>query len=469
MIIDGKKIEKKEKFFVRNPYSGEIVGEVSIADKSDVVKAIELSYNRKKDISIEERVRILKDSAERIKREKREIALLITSESGLCLKDTLYEVDRVCNTLEASAKAVYKIEEDISERFFDEKNKPELKVIREPLDLVVGITPFNHPMNQVAHKIGPAIAAGTAIVVKPSEKTPLSAIKLVNVLNESGLPPNYVNLITINKPENFLEYILGTRKAELISFTGVVEVGKHIARRKTETGNELVRYVAELGGNSPFIVLEDADIPLSAKMAMNAFANSGQRCTKIKRILLHNEIAHEFICAFLELTKRISYGAPLDEETNMGTVINKGAAIEIEKRVNAAIMDGARLLYGNKRDGALYSPTILDYVHPQSELVSKETFGPAAPIIRISSLEEAIGITNLSNYRLSAAVMTQSREKSEKIANALKVGQFNWNHHPSYRTEQAPFGGFGDSGNGEKEGVILAAEGMMRIRTFYIH
>jgi len=470
MIIDGKKIERKEKFFVRNPYNNEIVGMVGIADRKDIENALTLSYHRKKDIPGEERVRILRDSAERIKREERDLAQLISLESGLCLKDTLYEIDRVCKTLEASADSVYEIEKDISKKFVKGENKnPELQVITEPLDLVVGITPFNHPMNQLVHKIGPAIAAGSSIVIKPSEKTPLSAIRLVEILHETGLPSNMVNLITTNRPLEFLDYVLESRKSEMISFTGSVYVGKYIARRMAESGNELIKYVPELGGNSPFIILDDAELSLAAEMALNAFGNSGQRCTKIKRILLHNEVAHEFICAFLELTKKIRYGSPLDEETNMGTVINEGAAIEIEKRVNEAILDGANLLYGNKRTGALYSPTILDYVLPISRLVVEETFGPVAPIIRIGSLEEAIEIINLSNYRLSAAVMTQSKEKAERIANALKVGQFNWNHHPSYRTEQAPFGGFRDSGNGEKEGVIMSAEGMRRIRTFYIH
>ncbi len=470
MIINGKKIEKKNKFEVRNPYNGEVVGRVNIADKEDIIKAMQLSVNTKKDLSIGERIKILKTAAESVKKEREEIAKLITSESGLALEDTLHEVDRVCNTLSASAEIVHKIEEDMSHKFILGNNKnPELKVISEPWDLVVGITPFNHPMNQVAHKVGPAIAAGTAIVVKPSEKTPLSAIKLVEILHESGLPINMVNLITTNDPNSFLDIVLSMKLAQMITFTGGVEIGKYIARRLAETGNEMVSYVPELGDNAALTVLDDADIKLAAKMALNAFANSGQRCTSIKRILLHNSIAEKFIQEFLELTKKIKYGNPLDPEINMGTVINEEAAIKIQDRVDDSIREGAVLLYGNERKGALYSPTILDKVNPNSELVVKETFGPVAPIIRINNIDEAIKIINSVHYKLSGAVITKDKAKAELISNAIKVGQFNWNNNPGYRTEQAPFGGFGLSGNGRKEGVIMAAEGMRRIRTFYAH
>ena len=470
MIIGGKRIKEGKQFDVVNPYTNEIVGKVPDASKEDIATAMNLSFSTKKSLSPEKRADILRKAAKKTKDEQKGIARLITSESGLCLKDTLYEAKRVYNVLTLGANAISKIEEDTTSRYVDGRNEnPKLRVITEPLDLVLAITPFNHPMNQVAHKIIPAVMAGTAVVLKPTEKTPLSAIKFVEILLESGLEPNYINLITSNYPKEFLDHALSTHLAQLVTFTGGVDAGKYIARKIVESGNELVRYVPELGDNAAFIVLEDADIKLAAERAMNAYANSGQRCTSIKRILLHNKIADDFIKEFLRLTERINYGDPMDPRMDMGTVINENSAKLIQSRVDMAIKDGAKLLYGNKRNGALYSPTLLDNVNPKSELVVKETFGPVAPIIRINNINGAIKITNSLNYKLSGAAMTKSRKNAELIANSIKVGQFNWNHNPGYRTEQAPFGGFGDSGNGEKEGVILAAEGMRRIRTFYEH
>jgi len=470
MIINGKKIKGRKTFEVINPYTKDAVGKVPIAAKEDIMQAMALSYKTKKTLKQEKKAEILRRAANKIKSDKRKIAALITSESGLCLKDTLHEADRVYNVLTLGANAISKIEEDRTSRYSLGENKnPRLRVISEPLDLVLGITPFNHPMNQVAHKAVPAVMAGTSMVLKPTEKTPLSAIRLAEILHEAGLPRNMLNLITIDDPNRFLEDALSTKLMQLITFTGGLDAGKHIARRIAETGNEMVKFVAELGDSAPFIVLEDADIKLAAKSALNAYGNSGQRCTKIKRLLVHNKIANEFIDEFLGLTEAIKYGNPMDTDTDMGTVISEDAAIKIQSRVNAAIDDGARLLYGNKREGALYSPTLLDSVNPKSELVAKETFGPVAPIIRINDVQEAIQIINSVKFKLAGAVMTKSRKNAELISDSIKVGQFNWNSHPSYRSEQAPFGGFCDSGNGEKEGVILAAEGMRRIRTFYEH
>jgi len=469
MIINGRSFGTIHTFKVKNPYTQEVVEDVSIANSENIAAALKFSKDREKDLSIEERIKILSTAADKIEAQKEEVSRLITSESGLSLKDTLYEVGRVANVLRYSASIVGDIERDITGRFVGPNDKAELKVVSEPLDLVVGITPFNHPMNQVVHKIGPSIAAGAGMVLKPSEKTPLSALKLVEILQESGLPPNYVNVVTTMDPSSFLDSVLEVKEAEMITFTGGVWVGKHIARRMAETGNGLVKYVPELGGNSALTILEDADIELAANCAMNAFANSGQRCTSTKRILVHREVGEAFLDSFLSKVEKIRYGDPLDPDTDMGTVINEMAAKGIEDRVNVAVKEGAKLLYGNKREGALYSPTVLDNVYPNSRLVSEETFGPVAPIIYINNTDEAIKIINSTNYKLAGGVITEDKKKAEYIANSIKVGQFNWNNNPGYRTELAPFGGFGDSGNGSKEGVLMAAEGMRRIRTFYRH
>jgi len=470
MFINGKRVKNKNTFDVIYPYTNEVIDKVCIATKEDIFKAMRGSYEIRKNLTVDQRVEILKNAAKRVNKQEKELAKLITSESGLSLKDTTHELHRVYDVLTLASKIVPGLEKDTSSRYvYGVNENPKLTVISEPLDLVLGITPFNHPMNQVAHKIAPAIVAGAAIILKPSEKTPLSAIKLTEILHEEGLPTNMLNVITTNKPSQFLEDALSLKMAQLVAFIGGVDVGKHIMRRLTATGNEMVKYLPELGGNSAFTVLEDANVKLAAKIAMNAYANSGQRCTSIKKILLHNAIADEFIEEFLKLTGSIKYGDPMNPSTGMGTVINENAAKMIQSRVEAALKQGAKLLHGNKREGALYSPTLLDNVDYRSELVVKETFGPVAPIIRIDNVHDAIKVINSVNYKLAGAVMTKNRDYAKLISDSIKVGQFNWNNNPGYRFEQAPFGGFGDSGNGEKEGVLLAAEGMRRIRTFYEH
>jgi len=459
MIIDEKKTLNGSMFEIINPYTGDVVGEVVDASDSNIQDALVKSYNFNCKLNAYERADILIKLAENFESHKLELAELITSESGLSLKDTMYEVSRVINCARYSAKVCQLVERDVTEDYLlDTVNNPVLQVITEPLDLIVGITPFNHPMNQVAHKVFPAIAAGASIVVKPSEKTPLSAIKLVEVLIECGLPANMVNVITGKDANRILTRMLSSSVMDMLTFTGGLSVGLKIQRAMIEHGHALKRYVPELGGCSSLIVCADADLNLAAKIVINGcFKNSGQRCTSIRRVIVDQNIANTFIEKLMPLVEALDYGNPLDETVAMGTVIDEESAIRIEDRILSA------------RERALLSPTVLDDVDLSMELVAKETFGPVCPIIRATSFEEALSLAKNTSYRLAGAIITKDKNKATKASEELKVGQFNINGPPGYRTEAAPFGGFGDSGNGEKEGVILAAHGMRRIRTTYDH
>ena len=472
MIINGKNVASKKTFDVINPFTKDKVGTVPVATPEQIERALMLSYEKTPRLTANERARILRDVSERLKKNKKELSELITSESGLSIKDTMHEIDRVSKVAYFSSKIAEKIDNDTSNEYILElqKGKPKLKVITEPLDLVVGITPFNHPMNQVAHKVFPAVAAGTCIVLRPSSKTSLSAIKVGQLLLEAGLENNMLNIVTGVPADEIVEKMVTYPLLDLVSFTGGLITGVHIKNRMCASGNVLKKYVPELGGCSSLIIADDADIRKSVEVAtQGCFANSGQRCTAVRRIVVLQSIAEEFVEAFVKETEKIKYGNPYDEEIDMGTVISEKAAKIIEKRVNDAIKDGARLRLGNVREGALYSPTVLDNVNIESELVTKETFGPVGAIVRTKNIDDAIHLANMTNYRLAGAVMTENRDIAHKISKALMVGQFNWNGPPGYRTEVAPFGGFKDSGNGEKEGVLLAAQGMRRIRTFYEH
>ena len=466
-----QQMKNKDKFDVLNPFNGEVVDSVNNLSRVQVHSVLNNSLNFHCNLSSKERSEILLKTADYLKDNTNSLAQLISLESGLSLQDTTYEVGRVINCAKYSAKVCNLIEKDITSEFvLDDENNPELKVVMEPLDLIIGITPFNHPMNQVAHKVFPAVAAGASIVIKPSEKTPLSAIKLTEILVECGLPQDMVNVVTGVDPVKTLDHILSFPFLEMVTFTGGLDAGLAIQQRMIDFKHGLKRYVPELGGCSSLIVCDDADINIAVDLALKGcFKNSGQRCTAVRRVVVDNKIADEFIDLLTSSVKSINFGDPLNHHTNMGTVVDEEAAINIKRRIDSAITGGAKLLNGGTYSGALLSPTILDNVDLTMDLVSNETFGPVCPIIRAKDFEDAISIAKDTNYRLACGIVTTDENKAIKASNELKVGQFNFNGPPGYRTEAAPFGGFGDSGNGEKEGIILAARGMRRIRTFYTH
>ena len=461
----------KETFDVLNPFNGELVQSVIDMKGSQVHEILKNSLDYQCNLTAEERADILNKTAQYLTEHTDNLAELITLESGLSLQDTIYEVGRVVNCARYSAKVCSLVEKDMTDEYLlDELNSPELNVVNEPLDLIVGITPFNHPMNQVAHKIFPAIAAGASIVIKPSEKTPLSAIKLVEILVKSGLPQDMVNIVTGYDPIKILDDILSFPNLDMITFTGGLFAGLAIQQRMIDHKHGLKRYVPELGGCSSLIICEDANIDIAVDLTLKGcFKNSGQRCTAVRRVVVDNKIAEEFIDLLTTSVKSINFGDPLNHNTNMGTVVDEEAATKIKSRIDSAIEGGAKLLNGGTQSRALLSPTILDNVDLTMDLVSNETFGPVCPIIRAQDFDDAISIAKNTNYRLACGIVTSDENRAKKAANELKVGQFNFNGPPGYRTEAAPFGGFGDSGNGEKEGIILAARGMRRIRTFYKH
>ena len=456
---------------VINPFDGSVIREIENINKEQVHKVLSKALRFQCTLSAKERADILLRAALFLRDNKDSLAKLISLESGLSLKDTMYEVERVISCAKFSSKVCSLVESDTTEEYLlDDITHPKLSVITEPLDLIVGITPFNHPMNQVAHKVFPAIAAGAPIVIKPSEKTPLSALKLLEILRKSGLPEGMVDVIVSSNPAQVLEDILSFPGIEMVTFTGGLSVGLIIQQKMIESGHGLRRYVPELGGCSSLIVCDDADIDKAIDIAIyGCFKNSGQRCTAIRRVVVDNAIADEFVDKLSDAVKLIKYGDPSNDNVDMGTVIDGPAALVIKQRIDAAIANGAKLLCGGKVNGALLSPTMLDNVDLSMDIVSKETFGPVCSIIRVNNFEEALTIAGQTNYKLAGAIVTNSSERAEIASARLKVGQFSFNGPPGYRTEAAPFGGFGDSGNGEKEGVVLAAKGMRRIRTFYSH
>jgi putative phosphonoacetaldehyde dehydrogenase len=461
--IAGEKVAAERSFEVRYPYTGEVIALAPKATVDDVRRAIEIARRHRCRLSRPDRDRILMRAGELVSARRDEIARLITLESGLCLKDTRYEVGRASDVLLFAAnQALVDDGQVFSCDLTAHGKKRKVYTLREPLPGVISaITPFNHPLNQVIHKVAPAVASGNRIVVKPSEKTPLAAFVLADILYEAGLPPPMLSVLT-GDPGEIADEMLTHADVDLVTFTGGVAIGKHIAARAVYK-----RQVLELGGNDPLIVMDDADLEEAAALAAaGSYNNSGQRCTAVKRILVHDRIADAFIEQLLAATARVKYGDPLDPATDMGTVIDEAAAIEFEGRVIEAVAQGARLLTGNLRRGALYAPTVLDRVSPQMRLVREETFGPVSPVIRFSDIDEAIRIANGTPYGLSSAVCTQRLDHITRFISELDVGTVNVREVPGYRLELTPFGGIKDSGLGYKEGVLEAMKSFTNTKTY---
>ena len=327
--------------------------------------------------------------------------------------------------------------------------------------MITAITPFNHPMNQVAHKVVPSIATNNRMVLKPSEKVPLSALLFVDLLYEAGLPPEMLSVVT-GDPREIADELITNEHVGLVTFTGGVAIGKSIA---SKAGYR--RMVLELGGNDPIIVMDDADLDEASTLAVQgSYKNSGQRCTAVKRLLVHEAVAARFTEMVVEKTRAWSFGDPSDAKLEMGTVIDEAAARSFEARVNEAVAQGARLLVGNQREGALYAPTVLDRVTPDMTVAREETFGPVSPIIRFANIEEAIRISNGTAYGLSSAVCTNRLDYISRFVAELQVGTVNVREVPGYRLELTPFGGIKDSGLGYKEGVQEAMKSFTNIKTY---
>jgi putative phosphonoacetaldehyde dehydrogenase len=441
---------------VHSPYSGELVGEAPVADAAAVRSMLDAGAAHREQLSRHERSQILFAVADTLAARRDELAALITAESGLCLKDTRHEVGRSVDVFRfAAIEALRDDGESFAGDISAHGRDRRAHTLRVPVRLVAAITPFNHPLNQVAHKLAPAIAAGAPIVLKPSEKTPLSALALIGAIREAGLPAAAAQIVCGSPPE-ILDAFLAHEAVEVISFTGGVAVGKSIAARLGYR-----RAVLELGGNDPLIVLADADLDEAAALAVRgAFQNSGQRCTAVKRIIAVEGIADELAARVTAGAAALRAGDPADEDTDLGTVIDESAAIAIERRVAAAVADGAQLLYGGERDGALLVPAVLDHVPPAAELVARETFGPVAPIMRVADLDEAIALANSTPYALSSGICTFDWRAIARAVRELRAGTVNVREVPGWRTELTPFGGIGDSGLGVKEGVREAIRAM---------
>ena len=464
MRIAGRKVDTRDRVPVHYPYTGEQIGSVPAGTAEHAREAFEIAAAYQPTLTRYERQKILLNVARIIADRKAELAPIIVAELGISLQDALYECGRACDVYTLSGQMCIHDDGEIFSCDLTPHGKArKIFTTREPLRAISAITPFNHPLNMISHKIAPAIATNNCIVCKPTELTPLTAIWLADAIYEAGLPPQMLSIVT-GWPADIGDEMITNPHIELITFTGGIPVGKMIAGKAAYK-----RQVLELGGNDPLIICSDlsaADLAKAADLAVaGATKNSGQRCTAVKRILVQESVADRFVPLVLERARRLRFGDPMDPATDLGTVVHARAAELFERRVHEA--KGAQVLYDPGRKGALLPPIVVDHVPHESELVMEETFGPIIPIVRVSDDDaETMRISNCTAYGLSSGVCTNDFRRMQAYIRGLQVGTVNIWEVPGYRTEMSPFGGIKDSGNGYKEGVTEAMKSYTNVKTF---
>ncbi len=466
--IGAEPVQGDQRLEVRDPYTGDLVGTLPMLGPAHIDEAIRTALDASSApggehlLSRYQRYEILMEARRLLGERADEFAHLIRRETGLCMRETRYEVGRAQDVLQFAAIEALKDDGQIFSCDVSPQGKArKIFTVREPLRLAVAITPFNHPLNQVAHKLAPAIAAGVAMILKPSEKTPLTAIRFTELLYEAGLPGWMLSTV-MGSIDELVTPLIEDPRVELVSFTGSAEVGKLIAR---SAGYK--KLCLELGGNSPLIIMDDADMDLALTLAAEGcFRNSGQRCTAVKRLLVHEAVLETFTRRFVARAAEYICGDPADEATRIGTVIDEESAMRLEGRIEAAVRSGARVLYGGARRGAQLEPTVLTDVPRDAEMVALESFGPLAPILSITGIDDALEVANGSSFGLSSGIVTNDLAVALKAVKGIRTGTVNVNEVPGYRIESSPFGGVKDSGLGVKEGVIEAIKYMSNVKTF---
>ncbi|WP_323843780.1 sulfoacetaldehyde dehydrogenase SafD [Microbulbifer magnicolonia] len=450
---------------ILNPYNGALIEEYDFASRDQVESAIALLVEGRKTQQATpafERSNILLRLAQLLLERKEELAGLITEEAGKTISDSRVEIDRAYNTAMASAMEARAISGEAldSDAFPPQREKIGV-VLWRPLGTVLCITPFNFPINIAVHKIGPAFAAGNTILFKPGPQNKRSAELLVELCYAAGMDRSVLQMLIPDVDAT--GYAVAHPQVDAINFTGGTAAADAIAMR---AGYK--RLLFELGGNDPLIVMQDGDLDAAVSAAINQrFATAGQRCTAAKRLFIHRDVYEVFTEKLVAATAKLKIGDPTEDDTFVGPLIHKAAADEVEQRIRAAVTAGARVLFGNRRDGNIIWPTILDNVPDDAELVAEETFGPVMPLRAFDTVGELVALVNNSPFGLQAGVFTQNLALAKQLFNQLDVGLLAVNDGPGFRAEHFPFGGVKESGVG-REGVRYAVREMSYQKTLVI-
>ena len=452
---------------VINPFDGQIVETVPRATAQDVEEAIESTKRgaeEMKSLSGYERFEILNRATALLRQRADEMARTLSMEEGKTLGEALFEVDRAAQTLELSGEEAKRLSGEVLPLDGGKGVKNKLGfTLRIPCGVVAAIAPFNFPLNLVCHKVGPAVAAGNSVILKPASDTPLVSLKLVEILLEAGLPPLGISCLT-GSGSLIGEKICSDPRIRKISFTGSKEVGERICAIAG-----IKKVTMELGSNCPLVVLPDADLDEVANAAVSsAYTNAGQVCISAQRLIVVDSVREELIETMKPKVESLKAGDQLSEETGIGPMVRESEAYRVEKWIQEAVGDGARVVCGGERDGAVMQPTLLDGATTDMRVCREELFGPAVSVMSISGVDEAIRLANDTEFGLSAGLFTKDIDAAVRFAREVDSGNIHINWGPLWRTDGMPYGGLKGSGIG-KEGPKYAIDEMTEMKSVVIH
>lgn len=467
MFLRGEWAERDDRIEVKSPYDGQTIDTVPSATQSDVDAAVAGAVEGAavmREMPGIERFRILRTAADLMFARQEELGRIISREEGKILAEGRFEASRAAETMELSAEEAKRLGGEVLPLDGAPGGAGKLGfTLRVPCGVVVAITPFNFPLNLVCHKVGPALAAGNSVVVKPATDTPLSALKLIEILLEAGVPPLAVSCLT-GSGARLGEALCSDTRVRKISFTGSVEVGKRII-----AAAGLKKVTMELGSNSPLIVMPDADLSKVVEATLaTGYSNAGQVCISAQRVIALAPVYDELVDRLRPRVAQLRVGDPLSPNTQMGPMIRERDAARVCEWVGEAVSGGARLLCGGSRDRSLMQATLLADVAPQMRISCDEVFGPAVCLTRATHIDEAIQLANDSRYGLSAGVFTQDVDAAVKFARRVESGNIHINWGPQWRADLMPYGGLKESGLG-KEGPKYAVQEMTELKTIVIH
>jgi len=467
-LVNGKWYKSEKKREIKSPYNSEVVGVINIPESKKSKEAIdgaESAFDKLKSSPGYERSGILTRIVDGIGKRKEEFAKALVEEGGKPLKTARVEVGRAMTTFTVAAEEAKRFSEgDMIPIDIVPGNEQRFGITKRfPLGVIMGITPFNFPLNLVAHKVAPAIATGNAIILKPASQTPLSALTLGEVVLESGLPDGAFNILTL--PGSQIEPVMEDDRIKKVSFTGSDEIGWELIKKFSKK-----KVTLELGGNAATIIDEDPpDLDFaSSRNAWGAFYQAGQSCISVQRMYVHEKIFDKFMDKFIADTKALKLGDPMLEDTDVGPVIDSGSADRIMSWIDEAVNSGADILTGGQRDGSLIEPTVLTNVPQTCNVSCNEVFGPVVHVERYRDFDEVLSWVNNSRYGLQAAVFTKDMKKAFSAYDALNVGGVIINDYPSFRVENMPYGGVKDSGMG-REGIRYAIEEMTELKLMVVN
>jgi acyl-CoA reductase-like NAD-dependent aldehyde dehydrogenase len=467
IFVAGNWVDKPKKIEVKNPFDNSVIDSVPKADTGDLEKALDFAERGAKamaKLSSYDRWKVLRRAADLMAARNEELGQIISKEEGKIIAEGRGEANRAVETMMGSAEEAKRLHGETVPLDADPMGSKKLGfTLRVPCGVVAAIAPFNFPLNLVCHKVGPALAAGNSVIVKPASDTPLSALKLTEILLEAGLPPEGIQCITGSGGE-IGDALVADRRVRKVTFTGSREIGDRICRTAG-----IKKVTMELGSNSPVIVMPDADLnKVAAAIAMTGYGNAGQTCISTQRVLAAKKVYSDFLGVLKPKVEALTTGNQLDEKSKIGPMVKESEAVRVNDWVQEAVAGGARLVAGGGRRGAFYMPAVVADVHPDMRISRDELFGPAVGVTPFDTIEEAIALANDSVYGLAAGIFTENVEWAMKFAREAEAGNLHVNWGSQWRVDLMPYGGLKDSGFG-KEGPRYAVEEMTELKMIVFH